>query len=158
MERRKALAVAATGAMLSASGAVAAMAGLLSGGDVAVGGGVPSTTVATATADSASAPVAVDPVWVTETRDVYDTVVVRTAASGGAGASTPSGTSTTTAPPAERPVPTTTSTTSTVVSTTTTTRPPGVPRDWPADKPIPPMPVGCEQPQLEDNGVWNCQH
>lgn len=42
--------------------------------------------------------------------------------------------------------------------TTTTTRPPGVPRDWPADKPIPPMPAGCRGGQLEDNGVWNCQH
>jgi hypothetical protein len=35
--------------------------------------------------------------------------------------------------------------------------PAGVPRDWPANKPIPPMPPGCRQPQLEDNGVWNCQ-
>jgi hypothetical protein len=43
-------------------------------------------------------------------------------------------------------------------ATTTTTLPPGVPKDWPADKPIPPMPDGCRDPQLEDNGVWNCQH
>jgi hypothetical protein len=42
-------------------------------------------------------------------------------------------------------------------ATTTTTRPPGVPSDWPPDKPIPPMPPGCREPQLEDNGVWNCQ-
>jgi hypothetical protein len=42
-------------------------------------------------------------------------------------------------------------------ATTTTTRPVGVPSDWPADKPIPPMPANCRQPQLEDNGVWNCQ-
>jgi len=40
---------------------------------------------------------------------------------------------------------------------TTTTRPRGVPADWPPDKPIPPMPPNCRQPQLEDNGVWNCQ-
>jgi hypothetical protein len=33
-----------------------------------------------------------------------------------------------------------------------------VPADWPADKPIPPMPPDCEKPQLEDNGVWNCEH
>lgn len=46
----------------------------------------------------------------------------------------------------------------TVAPTTTTTRPPGVPLDWPADKPIPPVPDNCRQPQLEDNGVWNCQH
>ena len=41
---------------------------------------------------------------------------------------------------------------------TTTTLPPGVPADWPAGKPIPPMPAGCQKPQLEDNGVWNCDH
>ena len=43
-------------------------------------------------------------------------------------------------------------------TTTTTTRPSGVPRDWPAGKPIPPKPAGCVNGQLEDNGVWNCQH
>ncbi len=42
------------------------------------------------------------------------------------------------------------------VTPTTTARPPGVPADWPAGKPIPPMPAGCKQPQLELNGVWNC--
>src|SRR5205085_9723848 len=42
-------------------------------------------------------------------------------------------------------------------SVTPTTRPPGVPADWPAGKPVPPMPPNCRQPQLEDNGVWNCQ-
>jgi hypothetical protein len=44
-----------------------------------------------------------------------------------------------------------------VSSATTTTRPPGVPASWPAGKPIPIMPVPCANPQLEDNGVWNCQ-
>jgi len=44
----------------------------------------------------------------------------------------------------------------TSLSTTTTTRPPGVPADWPPDKPIPPMPSNCREPQLEDNGLWNC--
>lgn len=38
------------------------------------------------------------------------------------------------------------------------TWPIGVPKDWPPDKPIPPMPPNCGQPQLEDNGVWNCDH
>ena len=28
-----------------------------------------------------------------------------------------------------------------------------VPEDWPADQPIPPMPEGCQEPHLEDNGV-----
>lgn len=26
-----------------------------------------------------------------------------------------------------------------------------------ANKPIPPSPANCQQPQLEDSGVWNCQ-
>ncbi len=46
----------------------------------------------------------------------------------------------------------------------TTTAPPAavasgarIPRDWPANKPIPPIPPGCEKPQLEDNGKWNCE-
>ncbi len=46
----------------------------------------------------------------------------------------------------------------TTLPTTTTTWPRGVPKDWPKDKPIPPMPPNCQQPQLEDNGVWNCDH
>jgi hypothetical protein len=33
-----------------------------------------------------------------------------------------------------------------------------VPRDWPAGKPIPPMPANCKSPQLELNGVWNCDN
>lgn len=53
--------------------------------------------------------------------------------------------------------PSSTSTTA-APTTTTTTRPAGVPKDWPADKPIPPMPDNCRQPKLEDNGRWNCQH
>jgi hypothetical protein len=64
-------------------------------------------------------------------------------------------TPTTAGPPALAPGATTTTTRA---PTTTTTRPPGVPSDWPANKPIPPMPAGCQQPQLEDNGVWNCDH
>ena len=46
----------------------------------------------------------------------------------------------------------------------TTTAPPAavpsgarIPNDWPANKPIPPIPPGCEKPQLEDNGKWNCE-
>ena len=38
------------------------------------------------------------------------------------------------------------------------TLPAGVPKDWPSNKPIPPKPEGCVSGQLEDNGVWNCQH
>lgn len=61
----------------------------------------------------------------------------------------------TTTPPTAAPAPATTPTT--VPKTTTTVRPPGVPLDWPAGKAIPPMPVPCPYPQLELNGVWNCQ-
>jgi hypothetical protein len=69
---------------------------------------------------------------------------------------------TSTAPPAYASGAPTSATTveapSSVAVTTTTTRPPGVPEDWPSDRPIPPMPSGCRQPQLEDDGTWNCQH
>jgi hypothetical protein len=67
-------------------------------------------------------------------------------------APSPSPTTTTTQPAA------TTTTTTTMPPVTTTTRPRGVPADWPPGKPIPPMPPNCRQPQLEDNGVWNCDH
>ncbi|MGE0877746.1 MAG: hypothetical protein AB7L13_00715 [Acidimicrobiia bacterium] len=33
------------------------------------------------------------------------------------------------------------------------------PRSWPASKPLPPLPANClKGAQLEDNGVWNCEH
>jgi hypothetical protein len=54
--------------------------------------------------------------------------------------------------------PTTAAPTPTTVPSPTTTWPRGVPSDWPKDKPIPPMPPNCREPQLEDNGVWNCDH
>jgi hypothetical protein len=60
-------------------------------------------------------------------------------------------------PTSGSPVPQDPPTTTTAAPVTTTTRPPGVPKDWPAGKPIPPMPPNCKQPQLELNGVWNCQ-
>jgi hypothetical protein len=33
-----------------------------------------------------------------------------------------------------------------------------VPANWPPGKPIPPKPANCKNGQLEDNGVWNCEH
>ena len=70
------------------------------------------------------------------------------------------GTTTTTAAPRGTTSATTTTTTSVTATTTTTTLPPGarVPRDWPPGKPYPPIPPGCKKPQLEDNGVWNCDN
>ncbi|MBI4934987.1 MAG: hypothetical protein HY828_13985 [Actinobacteria bacterium] len=64
--------------------------------------------------------------------------------------------------PAPTPAPVTTAkpVATTIAPTTTkaptTTLPRGVPKDWPAGKPIPPMPANCQDPQLELNGVWNC--
>lgn len=72
-------------------------------------------------------------------------------------ATTPATTTPTVAPVTTvKPVATTLAPTTTKAPTTTL--PPGVPRDWPAGKPIPPMPPNCQQPQLELNGVWNCDN
>jgi hypothetical protein len=68
--------------------------------------------------------------------------------SGGGGAARPTPTSVDDAPSRPPPTPTT---------NVTPKRPRGVPEDWPAGKPVPPMPPNCHEPQLEDNGVWNCQ-
>jgi hypothetical protein len=65
-------------------------------------------------------------------------------------------TTTSSAPHTTQPPATAAPTTLRPVTSTTAARPSGVPADWPAGKPIPPMPAGCEQPQLELNGVWNC--
>ena len=54
--------------------------------------------------------------------------------------------------------PTSSTTATPALAPTTVARPLGVPADWPANEPIPPMPADCRQPQLEDNGVWNCDH
>ncbi len=63
--------------------------------------------------------------------------------------------------------PTATPTTAHVITTvpptapsTGTTLPPDarIPSDWPTGSPIPPIPPDCEEPVLEDNGIWNCDH
>lgn len=78
----------------------------------------------------------------------------------------------TTAPePGDEPTTTKPAPTTTVPAPTPTTRPadhlvypkdlpPGweIPEDWPANKPLPPIPAGCRQGHLEDNLVWNCEH
>jgi hypothetical protein len=48
--------------------------------------------------------------------------------------------------------------TTTTVAAPTSTLPRGVPANWPVGKPIPPKPPNCVNGQLEDNGVWNCEH
>lgn len=99
--------------------------------------GSPSTTQTTAKATTTSA------VTQTTTKSTVTATTEKPA------------TATTAAPNTTNP-PTTPAPTTTVKVTTTTVRPPGVPADWPAGKPIPPMPAGCKKPQLELNGVWNC--
>ena len=64
------------------------------------------------------------------------------------------------APTTAKPVAPTTVRPPTTTAAPPTTLPLGVriPSDWPPGKPIPPIPPGCQKPQLEDNGVWNCDH
>ena len=63
-----------------------------------------------------------------------------------------------TAAPTTVAVPRTTVAPATTAAPPASTLPAGVPKDWPAGVPIPPKPPGCVDGQLEDNGVWNCQH
>ncbi len=189
MERKRAMAVAATVTCVLGSSTVA----------LAATAGVPVLGFGRSAADAAE----VSTVWqastahqarrvVTRTKNVVDKVVVDVPEGGGATVTPPNPTtapatpapvattytprpSTTAAAPHRQPrtedddAPPTTAhtpvthppepvaTSTTTLITTTTTRPPGVPADWPPGKPIPPMPPNCHNPQLEDNGVWNCQ-
>lgn len=187
MERRKALAYALTGAVLLVSGVLLAMTLVRSEQGtptavplpVAAAADAPGVTVATEPTTTLATEV------VTEVQVVEDQIVVPRPAAGaspgavtaadGGDATGPSAAAPTAAAPAPAAVPTTSpapapaptaAPTTTRPSTTTTTRPttttsslpPGVPKDWPVGKPIPPMPAGCIDGQLEDNGVWNCQH
>ena len=178
MERRKALAVATVGAALFISGTTAFAALSVSGGSEP---GPPDSALAAATdagllaaAQTPAGTEPIDPQVVTVYED--ETYLVASGRAGaseggggaggaagaaGAGGATPSaqasagGGGGTATPPGAAPTPTNPPTTQ--APTTTTTRPSGVPRDWPADRPIPPKPPGCRDGQLEDNGVWNCQ-
>ncbi len=177
MERKKALAVAGAVTLVLGTSVVAASAmggvGLLGfGGSSASGIGAftPSPTTA-------------KPGVVTRTRDVYDQYVVDDStgsASGGTGASgsasapqlpgtggnapaaLPSGSGTSTDDPPSRPSdPPTTAHVDDPAPTTAPPSPPTtrhveIPEDWPPGTPLPPMPPNCQQPHLEDNGVWNC--
>ncbi len=172
MERRRALAVSVVAALMVTAmvlmgAALVQMSAEGTGTGSAAPSGLAGSTSTTATGSPAEG--------VVEYQDVYESVPGSPASSTGAdgsgraGAPAPVGPTGVTAGPAEaspapapNPVapaaPRTTTTTAPAPATTSTTRPPGVPADWPADKPIPPMPAGCQKPQLEDNGVWNCDH
>jgi hypothetical protein len=178
MHRRKALALAGASTFVLGSGlvATAAMAGSFLGFGRTGADGAGSFT-ATPVVSSSKPRVSV------RSRDVYDRYVVDVgAAAQGAASGVPApapkpavlaplgsvaaslpvavphlsrgGAHVVAAPTTVRAVPSQPTPTTNVTSTT---RPPGVPDDWPAGKPIPPMPANCKQPQLEDNGVWNCQ-
>lgn len=183
MDRKKALAVAATTASVLASGivSVAALGGTQIfgfGGDTHHTAATASpTTIGPSTAGSTpeSAPTETTkpaPLVVTKYQSVLDRVVVNVPTSAPPAASPSPATSAsstggqttapnTTVPPGSpttrAPAPTVAAAPPTTNPAPTTTRPPGVPDDWPAGKPIPPMPPNCRQPQLEDDGEWNCQ-
>jgi len=171
MERKKALAVSAVAALLvvtmaAMTVALVRMSTQTSGTDAVMPSGLaPSST-------ALSAP----PEPTIEYQDVYDLgapTVDRTGPSEPAAVTSgqrepsqpePSAPERSSAPPPAAstsgplPMRSTTTTAPPPPNATTSTLPPGVPADWPLGKPIPPMPPGCQKPQLEDNGVWNCDH
>jgi len=148
-----ALAVAAAGALMSATGVVGATSMLASSDRAADGPGTASGLVSDGGSPGTST--SLDPITVTEKRDVFDMVVVPTTPAppaslvalplagtsllgdeeeGHDGPTEPERTTATTAAPRPASTPTTTTT--------------------PAS---PPMPSGCIDGQLEDDGRWNCQ-
>jgi hypothetical protein len=167
MERHKALAVSAVAALLVVAMvvmtvALVQMSAQTNGTDAAMPSGLagPSSTVASASTEP-----------VIEYQDVYDVSGLpvtptnptqRVAATSDQPGETGRGPTAAPAPVASNsvtpPVRPTTTTTPPPPTVTTSTLPPGVPADWPPSKPIPPMPPGCQKPQLEDNGEWNCDH
>lgn len=168
MQRRKALALSVVAALLvTAMGVMAVALVQMSARTEGTGAAMPPDLLSpTSTAPSASPEPAI------EYQDVYDVTgptgaptapgalgAVASDVPGAAGVeprATPAPVASNSVTPPAHPTPTTT--TPPPPTVTTSTLPPGVPADWPADKPIPPMPPGCRKPQLEDNGVWNCDH
>jgi hypothetical protein len=162
MNRKLALAASVSASTVLVAGAVMVGA-LLSQGPERL----PAPDLAAPAAETDSSVTSVDPIVVYE--DQYEFVAaeggpaaaaVATGDPGGseAGPSVPASTAVAAAAPSPvAPVAAPSTTAAPAPATTTTTRPRGVPKDWPADKPIPPMPANCRDPQLEDNGVWNCQ-
>jgi hypothetical protein len=174
MERRRAIAVSLVGAALVVTVLVLVVAlvrmdgGGLAGDfappDSAAAAGSPVTTTTGAPAEA-----------VTVYEDVYELSAGRVAADTGPSEPedlrsvippTAAGPSPLTDLASPRPAPTTPTATGTVppttpaptTTTTTATAKIEVPEDWPPGKPLHPMPPGCREPHLEDNGEWNCQH
>ena len=184
MERKKALAVA-TAATLALGGGIVAVASLTGTSFLGFGGNASAEGPGSFTPIAAHPAAAAKQRVVVRTRDVYDSFVVDTGIGGyarGTYAATPPAQppAAVTAPAVEPPRVATParlddhesddhesddhesddyeSPSTTGSANTSTTLPPGVPDDWPSATPIPPMPPNCYQPQLELNGVWNCQH
>jgi hypothetical protein len=167
VERRKALAVSAVAAVLVTAIVVMAVALVqMSAQSNGTDSALPSSLVAPSSTASSDSP---EPAI--EYQDVYDVSGATVAPTnptppaavtgdqpgetGRGPTAAPGPVASDSVTPPARPTTTTTPPPPTV---TTTTLPPGVPADWPPGKPIPPMPPGCRKPQLEDNGVWNCDH
>lgn len=128
---------------------------------MAVAAGAPSAPSGAMVANvRATTAGAVPPPTAPQSERTTDTPLTTNAPSTAAPSNTPpvsSPRTTTTARPTTTTAPTTTVTT---IPGAATTLPPGaeVPRDWPVGVPYPPIPSGCRQPHLEDNGMWNCEH
>ena len=165
MERRKAIAYAATSAMLLSTSMIA---GASAGGFHLLGFGQATSIEATnwaarvgASSGSASGRAVLEtPPYLTRYEVVNDYVVVPSLRTKKAPAQAPTHNTTppvTTAAPAAGSTSPAGPTAAASTPSTTNWPPPGVPRDWPKSNPIPPIPSGCVQPRLEDDGIWNCQ-
>ena len=180
MERKQALAMAAATTLVLGSTMIAAAA---TGGVAILGfGGDQHHGLGSFVASYATSTTAPKPRVVTRTHDVYDPYVVDDGSGAGntgsgtssgpvvrgnasasgpigraeSGGATPARTPSTNAPAGSNGG---TQTPPPAQPTPTTLVPPGVeiPDNWPAGKPIPPIPPNCREPHLEDNGKWNCQ-
>lgn len=168
MERHKALAAAATVTVLTATGTVALAA---TGHSGLLGFGSPFG-LQRASADSASAtrpyngapPTTAATQVVTQLQDVYDRFVVTVpdpSASAPAAGPASGDASNDAAPPdvaTTTPVTTEPPESNEPPPSTTSTARPQDDGEYQPSQPPPPVPPGCKDPQLEDNGVWNCQH
>ncbi len=152
MQRRRALSLAAMTTLMLGSAVVAtcAVAGvpiLGFGADAAtnVAAIAPLTTTTTA-----------KPRVVVRVQDVFDRVVVDTAPPV---VSSPSPAPSAPAPTIAAPTPATTAAPPAAPTTTPpTTTQAREPSDDDVTQPSTSPPPGCAQPQLEDNGTWNCDH
>jgi hypothetical protein len=170
VQRRIAVALALSGTLVSvsalaAAGSLGLFDGLLGGDTSAVyAPPVPLAVGAPTTTTSAPAPVpeAGEPLIVTLPRYVEQPAETTSATAAPPRVADQAAPPTTLPPPpvAAPPPATTTTAAPPAPEPKTATAPPdaAVPEGWPAGEPVPPMPEGCREPHLEDDGTWNCQH